>query len=275
MPHSTLDQQWTDLEQVDLGLYHFVKANEEVCKTYEDEYLILHKAGIQILCYGDILYPANFYFMKDPPLVLTMMGKPCWLGNPAIAVVGSREPTEKSLLWIQNELSLFAKNHRVVWVSGGARGVDQAIHRMAVQKNSSTVVVLPSGILNIYPSQLQNYIEPILNTEGCFISEYTSHQRVSKYLFHHRNRLIAALSIFTLIVEAKLKSGTMMTAHLALEDGRPVLVVPGHPTDPYFQGNLQLMYDGGQIVRTAQDIEEIFRSELRQSYFEKLLIVND
>lgn len=219
--------------------------------------------GVQFVVYGHELYPASCYLMADPPLCLSFLGAPAWLAERSLSVVGSREPSAESLRWMESELSQFCETERALIVSGGARGVDQKAHGVALRKGCPTVVVLPSGLGELYPSSLQDWVRPVLDGGGCFVSEYDFGQKMHKHLFHHRNRLIAALGAVTLLVEAKRRSGTLITAHQAAQMGRAVCVVPGHPQDPHFAGCLDLLSEGAIMIRDAQDLSMFFHSELR------------
>ncbi len=132
------------------------------------------------------------------------------------------------------------------------------------EKNTNTVVVVPSGLGCLYPDTLKEWITPVLNQGGCFLSEYAFEQKMHKHLFHHRNRLIAALGKATLLVEARKRSGTLITAHQAIQLGRPLWVVPGHPHDPHFSGSLDLLSEGAVMIRDAQDLSMYFTSELSE-----------
>jgi DNA processing protein len=234
----------------------------EKFQDHWEHLLRLKMIGIQFVCYGESLYPSGCYLMEDPPLILAYQGAPAWSGERTIAVVGSREPSAESLQWMETQFSLFCEKQRPCVVSGGARGVDQKAHGLALRKFCPTIVVLPSGLGNMYPSSLREWIEPVLAQGGCFVSEYSYDQRMHKHLFHHRNRLIAALGRGTLLIEAKRRSGTLITAAQSVQLGKPVWVVPGHPLDPHFGGSLDLLTEGAQLIRDAEDINMFFNSEL-------------
>jgi DNA processing protein len=213
------------------------------------------------LIYGSPHYPSCFYGMPDPPLILTMLGNPCWEEGEAISVVGSREPLSESLEWIEEELGAFAEFCKPVLVSGGARGVDQAVHALAIKKGLPTVAFLPSGLSEIYPSQFRSWVPHIIRNGGCVISEYPLGMRVQRALFHHRNRLIAQMGKATVIVQAAEKSGSIMTGHLAAEAGKPTWVVPAHPLRRAFLGNLKLLREGATMVCSAEDLSLFFKVE--------------
>jgi DNA processing protein len=215
----------------------------------------------RFITYGDLEYPHCFYYMLDPPLILTVAGESCWLKDSGLSVVGSREPVSESLQWIEDELGSFVEKRKPVLISGGARGVDQTVHALAIRKKVPTVVFLPSGLGEIYPAMLQSWLPRVLETGGCFISEYSLDQRIERRLFHHRNRLIAHLGVATVIVQASGKSGTLMTGHLASEAGKPTWVVPAHPLRRVFQGNLRLLQEGAVMVCSAEDLSLFFAGE--------------
>lgn len=243
-------------------LYEAIQKNHELFKKHCADSLKLKLGGIQLVCYGEDLYPASCYLMMDPPLTLSYIGAPAWLSEKNLAVVGSREPCFESVQWMEKEFAPFCEQERICVVSGGARGIDQKSHSVALRKGLPTIAVLPSGLESIYPESLKEWIEPIINNGGCLLSEYAYEQKMHKHLFHHRNRLIAALGKATLLVEARKRSGTLITAQQSLNLGRPVWIVPGHPLDPHFAGSLDLLMEGAQAVRDAQDLSMMMKAEL-------------
>ncbi|WP_413557610.1 DNA-processing protein DprA [Bdellovibrio sp. HCB209] len=252
-----------------------LEKNAGLFKELCADVLQLQMQGVHFVSYGEPLFPPQCYLMAEPPLTLSYRGSPCWMIERSIAVVGSREPSAESLRWMEQELAAFFETQMPLVISGGARGVDQKAHSLALRKNCQTVVVLPSGLGEIYPASLQDWIMPIIEGGGCLLSEYDYRQTMHKRLFHHRNRLIAALGATTLLVEARRRSGTLITANQAAELSRPVWVVPGHPLDPHFLGGLDLLLDGAQMVRDAQDLSTLFHSELMTEKFKLAGIVGD
>lgn len=242
-------------------LFCALQCHQELFKRHCEESAKLHESGVACVIYGEAAYPSSCYWMADPPLTLSYEGTPAWRYRRALSVVGSREPAAESLSWMEKEFAIFCESVDVCIVSGGARGVDQKAHSLALRKSRPTVVVLPSGLGEMYPASLQEWKEAVLGQGGCFLSEYSYQQRMHKNLFHHRNRLIAGLGVGTLLVEARRRSGTLITAQQAAQLARPVWVVPGHPHDPHFQGSLDLICDGAEVVRDAQDLLMFFKAE--------------
>lgn len=245
-------------------VHQAVQKNHALFKQHCEESLKLKMQGVQLVCYGEDLFPSSCYNMQEPPLTLSFMGAPAWLNERTLSVVGSREPSFESIQWMEKEFVPFCDQAQPCVVSGGARGVDQKAHSIALRKAIPTVVVLPSGLGALYPESLKEWTSAIFAQGGCVVSEYAYEQRMHKHLFHHRNRLIAALGRATLLIEARRRSGTLITAQQAVYLGRPVWVVPGHPLDPHFNGSLDLLTEGAQLIRDAQDLSMYFAAELLQ-----------
>lgn len=208
---------------------------------------------IQRLRYGELDYPEEFKLLVDPPLVFSYIGEAVWKQNK-IAIVGSRRPSQKTLWWLRKELREMLDSHQLVSVSGGAIGVDQLVHQASVDLKMPTIAILPSGIGNLYPKSFTPLVKNILSHGGCLLSEFEDQLGVYRHHFSYRNRLIAALGKVTVIVEAREKSGTLITAHRALEMGKDLFVVPGHPLDESFLGSLQVLKMGAHMLTSADDL---------------------
>ena len=206
-------------------------------------------------------YPLAFYKMKEPPMFIEYIGKPVWKEHSLFSVVGSRKIHRLTQQWISSELTSFVEQSRVSIVSGGAIGVDQASHVAALKAKRPTVVVLPSGLNQIYPSSLGQLKDEIIFQGGCILSEFEFNQKVRKNYFFLRNRLIAAFGEITLITQATERSGTMLTVHHALEFGRPVIVVSGHSMIPEFSGNKKLIKEGAVFIQDKDDLLEFWHAE--------------
>jgi len=206
-------------------------------------------------------YPEKFFMMKEPPLFFEYIGEPIWQNYEFISVVGSREIHTITEQWMRLHLSEFVKNENVGIVSGGAKGVDQLSHLIAIKNKAPTIFILPSGLLHLYPKSLASIRSEYRNQNICFISEFEIHQALHKSHFYFRNRLIAALGDLTLVAQASLKSGSLLTVHHCLEIGKPVVTIPAHPEMSGFDGNLKLLYEGAYLVRDSTDLREFWRAE--------------
>ncbi len=244
---------WTELP----GDFHFSLAELLEARKYLDQ---LNQLGIKFTFPGDSFYPTSFLSMKEPPLFLEYQGPAFWLQNHFISIVGSRELTGLSEQWMKNHLSTFMELSSAGIVSGGARGVDQLSHVLAIKSARPTVMVLPSGLKQLYPPNLKELTQL---GEGyvCLMSEFERDQKIHKSHFYFRNRLIAALGQVTLVVQATLKSGSLLTVHHCLENGRPVSVVPSHPEMIGFDGSLKLLKEGAFLVQNFQDLLDFWNAE--------------
>ena len=215
--------------------------------------------NIHIIYPGHADYPEGFYKLSNPPLFLTYKGQPIWKDEKCLSVVGSRDPTSRALSWMDTHLrSVFSK---VCSISGGARGIDQKTHNISLRLQRPTVAFLPSGLQAIYPESLSELSDEIIQTGGALVSEFMPHVVIQRHHFHIRNRLIAAISDVLLVVEAKIKSGSILTANLASAMGQPLAVLPTFPDEIQSQGNLKLLFEGAQPVASAQDILSLIELE--------------
>lgn len=231
---------------------------EEAQKAFEQD----QRLGIAWLCPMDQEFPGGLLRLNEPPFLLRYWGRLDWMSKIPLAVVGTREPHRVSIQWMEENIAPLVQQKELVLVSGGARGVDQVAHKIALRAGKPTVCFVPSGLSRIYPQSLEDLIEPILCAGGAVISEYASDQEMRKFHFIQRNRLIAGLGISTLLVQAGRRSGTLLTAKASLEHGKPVFVVPSHPLDVKSQGGLDLLIDGASMVRDEKDLELLIDSEL-------------
>lgn len=237
------------------------RASPEPAAVAEAEARRLRRQGISLLTPASPDFPERWVASADPPLSLTVLGSLAALNAPALSVVGSREPSPESGRWLETELADFCRRTRAPIVSGGARGIDQRAHAVAIRAGSPTIALLPSGLECPYPADLRRWFPAILEAGGAIVSEYPGAALMRKNHFHQRNRLIAAAGRLVLIVEARSKSGTLITAARAAEIGRPLLVVPGHPGDVRFGGNLQLLSEGATLVRNHEDLTLFWQAE--------------
>jgi DNA processing protein len=213
----------------------------------------LKKNNSHLVLYDDPEYPKRLKFLENPPQALSVMGNIDVLNKDCLSIVGSREPAIESVDWMETYVPEFIKVGIVV-VSGGARGVDQRAHSIALRKKSPTIVVLPSGLQKLYPRDLEYWKDMVIANGGCFVSELRPSEQMKSHYFHERNRIVVGLSETLLLVEAKRRSGSSMTARLALENNRNLCIVPGSPSRPNWLGGLDYITDGAFWARDAGDV---------------------
>lgn len=236
-----------------------VRTRDHLARDWERAF----QKGIRWVVRGDPDYPKSFLQLDDPPWWLSYWGRLSIFLSPAISVVGSREPQLETFEWMETEFRQFLRSTRASVVSGGARGVDQWAHVAALREGVSTAVVLPSGLERFYPTKLENLRDEILEQGGCVLSEFPLTCSMQKSFFQHRNRLIAAAGISCLVVQAEIRSGTMITADRAAHIGRPVWVLPSHPRQIRFSGNLKLLTEGATMVKDAHDLSAYWHEEVK------------
>lgn len=227
-------------------------------KIFREQIQFYSEKGIQFTYPGRWDYPEAFLKNLDnSPLFLTYLGTPAWSRQPQLGVVGGRKISNLTMEWLNLELFPWLQKKNVGVISGGARGVDQAAHFCALRAKRPTYVFLPSGLEAIYPKEMDQWKAEVLKYGGAYLSEYWPTETIKKYHFIERNRLIAAMSDMILITQGEKKSGTLLTAQWALDLGREIGVLPGHPVDRDFSGNLHLMRAGIPPVMDAFDLESM------------------
>jgi DNA processing protein len=206
----------------------------------------------RVVTLGDPLYPAHLLETADPPLLLFLHGRAELLARSAIAVVGSRNPTPQGR---ENAQAFAAHLSRAGWtiVSGLALGIDGAAHEGALAGDGSTIAVLGTGVDRIYPARHEALARRIA-AAGLLVSEFPLGTPPLAPNFPLRNRLIAGLASGTLVVEAAVQSGSLITARLAVEAGREVFAIPGSIHSPLSRGCHALIKQGAKLVETADDV---------------------
>ncbi|MFP5519046.1 MAG: DNA-processing protein DprA [Bdellovibrionia bacterium] len=255
-------------------LFAYWQESGAIKNTLWSQLLHQQQRGFSWVARGDAEYPKCFYYLDDPPWLLNYLGSLELFQKPLIAVVGSREMSPFTEKWLASELNPFIKENKLNVVSGGARGVDQWSHLSSLRAQEGTVVIVPSGLGHIYPSSLKNWCDEILEKKGVLISEFPFGCGMQKSFFQHRNRLIAAAGLVTLVVQARQRSGTMITAQRAAHLGKAVWVVPGHPCDIHFEGSMNLIAEGATLVRDAQELGAYWKSECQMMAAQSLPIGN-
>jgi DNA processing protein len=210
--------------------------------------------GLTPLAWNDPAYPAALATIVDPPFVLWTRGTRDALEKPAVALVGSRAASPHGLA-VAERLGADLAARGLIVVSGLARGVDSAAHRGALSARGSTIAVLGSGTDVIYPPEHAALAREIEAT-GLIVSELAPGTPPLPLFFPLRNRIISGLSRAVVVIEAGEKSGSLITARLALDQGREVLAVPGNVLSGRNRGAHALLRDGAKIVEGADDILE-------------------
>lgn len=228
--------------------------------------------GIQAVGIADPRYPGGLREIHDPPPVIFYRGtlSEMPLTGRCLAVVGSRKANLQSCEFAAS-VSCWLATRGVVIVSGLALGVDGAAHSGALKshRNFATIAVLGNGLESIYPSSHRTLARRIVDNGGLLISQFEPDTRPYPSNFLNRNRIIAGLSAGTLVVEAGERSGSLVTARYALEQGREVLVVPGSIHAGSFSGSNNLIRQGAALVRSAEDvIEELPQLDLQEQEIE-------
>jgi DNA processing protein len=223
------------------------------------ELLRLTSLGISLVTPDDHRYPPLLKNIADPPPLLYCKGKVEYLTSRAVAVVGSRAATTYGRR-ISFELGRALAQHDIAVVSGMAMGIDGEAHAGALAGGGITTGVLGCGVDVVYPKQNVNLFREV-EAKGLLVSEYPLQTPPDAFRFPERNRIISGLVLGVVIVEATLKSGSLITARLALEQGREVFAVPGRIDSVKSQGPHRLLQQGARLVHGVEDIlEEIHLS---------------
>jgi DNA processing protein len=215
-----------------------------------------------LLTYADEDYPQRLREIFDPPPVLWALGDVSLLSRPAIAIVGTRQPTPYGT-GMAEILARDLATRRMVILSGMARGIDTAAHRGALAANGKTVAVWGTGVDVIYPKENKSLAENILSSGGAIISEYQLGTFPAPQNFPKRNRILSGMSVGVLVVEAGENSGTRVTARCALEQDRDVYAVPGNVTTRNAWGPNTLIKQGAKLVATWEDVWEGLTTQVR------------
>lgn len=212
------------------------------------------RAGLVTLTWADPSYPSALAAICDPPLVLWVRGNCAALDVPSVAIVGSRAGSPYALAAAEH-LAADLSARGVAVVSGLARGVDSAAHRGVLAAGGTTIAVLGNGADMVYPREHTALARDIERT-GAIVSELVPGTPPHPRFFPQRNRIISGLSRGVVVVEAGARSGSLITARFALDQGRDVLAVPGNILSGRNRGGHALLRDGAKIAETADDILE-------------------
>ncbi len=220
----------------------------------EDEIAALERLGGRVIALCEPDYPEALAAIHDPPPVLSVLGDAARLSRPSVAVVGARNASAAGRKIARKMAAGICRDGFEV-VSGLARGIDTAAHEGAIEAGfpATTVAVVAGGVDVVYPKENQALYERIV-ANGAVVGEQKLGTQPTARHFPPRNRLVSGLSLGTLVVEAAMRSGSLITARMALEQGREVFAVPGSPLDPRCRGTNRLIRDGGILSETADDV---------------------
>ncbi|MGD6816181.1 DNA-processing protein DprA [Metabacillus sp. 84] len=217
----------------------------------------LEKEGVSFLTMNDSYYPRGLKEIPDPPVLLFYKGDvSLLLQKHSLGVAGSRACTAYGLDSLTKVLVPLIKKKFVI-ISGLAEGIDAAAHRLAINNGGKTIAVLGGGFQHIYPRSNIKLAQDI-SKNHLLLSEYPPAMKPQKWHFPERNRLISGLSSGLLIPEAKHRSGSLITAQFALEQGKEVFAIPGKISDSTSDGTNELIKDGAKLVMNYRDILEEF-----------------
>jgi len=245
----------------DKVLFNLIEERKNI--NPEREWQKLKKAEVKILTYFDDNYPPLLKEIFSPPLVLYQKGNLDLRNKNNLAMVGTRKYSQYSQRVLAQFVPDLVKHFTIV--SGLALGVDAIAHQETLNNNGKTVAVLGCGLDQIYPRSNSKLAAQIIDQGGCLISEYPLGTEPYKQHFPARNRLISGMSQGTLVIEAPLSSGALITASFALEQNREVMAVPGSIFSLNSQGTNQLIQMGAKSVLSTNNILEIFNLDLTKN----------
>lgn len=230
--------------------------NERNATRAKDEIKLAEENNIKILHRNDVNYPLNFalqsFVSEDAPIVLYVQGDVIEEDKLSIGIVGMRNPSFQGMECTKYFAGQLVQSGFTI-VSGFARGIDIIAHESAINAGGRSLAFIGSGLLDVYPPENRDFIKEITSS-GAIISEFPLKTPPDASNFPRRNRLIAAMSLGTLVIEAGLRSGALITARLAAEYGREVFAMPGRYNDPNSLGCNMLIQDGVKMVLKTEDI---------------------
>ena len=235
----------------------FLKKRDKI--DVDKVYNSVLERGLKILTYEDNKYPYLLKQISEPPAVLYYKGNPfdCNLDR-TLAVVGSRRVSRNGVEALKKVMSGLAGTDLCI-VSGLATGADTAAHRFALDNGLKTIGIIGGGMDNLYPSSNKKLFDEITDGRGAVMSECFPTFEPLPFRFPQRNRIVSGLSFGTLVVEAALRSGALITANLTLEQGRELMCIPGLITNPNTEGIYKLIKTGATLVTESEDILEALK----------------
>lgn len=217
----------------------------------------MEENNIELIHIYDEYYPEKLKELYDKPIVLYIKGDKTILNEFSLAVIGCREHTKYGEM-VARDISSKIAEKGIITVSGLARGIDSIAHTETVKVHGKTIAVIGSGLDNIYPKENTFLANEIIKNGGAIVSEYIVGTKPDRMHFPARNRIISGLSNGIVVIEAKKKSGTMITVDFALEQGKEVFAVPGNILSQNSEGTNELIKQGAKMVTNIEDILEEF-----------------
>ncbi|MCR4880343.1 MAG: DNA-processing protein DprA [bacterium] len=258
---SSLD--WQEVKQLRNSTISAFKEKQKEIDTEKllDDFL---SKNIGVVTIADESFPECLKNIDDAPAILFYKGD--FLNKDfgkTLAIVGSRRCTSSA---VENTKAIIKglKPANAVIVSGGAYGIDTAAHTGALEAGMETIVVLGGGLEHLYPNQNIPMFKKVLENNGVLLSEYYPETKPDVYRFPQRNRIISGLSRGTLVVEANIKSGALITAKLCLEQGKELMCMPGLLSNPNTQGTHKLLKEGAALVTMSEDIIDCLGWEMQE-----------
>ena len=251
-PHQVFNLNNEELYQLGFKKKEVLNFRGNYKNIADEEIEKIEHQGIKVIFKEDALYPPLLANIYDPPAFLYVTGDPEVLLKNSLSVVGSRKATSYGYIALKKILSEIVEAGIVI-VSGMAYGIDSAAHKIALTNGGKTIGVNPGGLFNLYPGGNRALINEI-RQNGCIISEFPLNLIPRPFFFPVRNRIISGLSKCVLIAEATFKSGSLITARLALDQNRDVLSIPGRIDSPQSQGTNYLLQQGAKLISCANDI---------------------
>lgn len=232
--------------------------NASIYENYLNE---CAKKNVQLVFFDDEKYPKRLLEIADYPPLLHCIGNINLFQNTHLAIIGSRNASIQGLAFTKRIAASLSNHFKII--SGFARGIDAVAHEASLK--SGTIGVLGCCASVIYPEENKDLYYKILNSNGLFVSESMLNQEPRPNLFSYRNRIIAGISSGILVIEATKNSGSLVTAKYALEQGRDIFAVPGHPNDFRSSGVNYLIKNGAYLVETEDDIINQFNHSYNQT----------
>ena len=217
----------------------------------------MKKNEIQTITLYDECYPKKLKELYDRPIVLYVKGNKDILNEFSLAIIGCREYSKYGEI-VSKDIAYKIAKSGIVTVSGLARGIDSFAHEATLKAGGRTIAVIGSGLDNIYPRENIALADEIVRSGGVIVSEYIVGTKPAKMNFPARNRIISGLSNGVVVIEAKKKSGTMITVDFALEQGKDVFAVPGSVLSKNSEGTNELIKQGAKLITNIKDIIEEF-----------------